>query len=746
RDLMNSDFFEDILSVFIAILIIFLFPLLYFTQKQDSLIQTMVSIKTEKLLDEVTGKGYLTKERYDEFLRDLSSTGLMYEIALEHEQKSYEPEYRFRTAEEIIEGQNSAYAGKNTYTYNEVTSKIPVVVDPIDNSGLTMNTETNASILAASLKTSNPGHIHTEECFAGHIHKGSKVCTASHQHTSNCRQYLFRCNYKVNCYSCGSNYIWTAAVYYWDDTAKRAVYAYSDTNGINRCINCGYSYPNAVQKNEYAYSCGYNIDLDGDGYFDPAGVSTPQIYTSSGPLSSEKKDYSSGCYAYHQHLDFSSTEAMGSSPYYGSFFISPGSAYYNLYGKGIQSFCTIPEYYTIKNQSCYTDYYVSLTFKAVYSGGTVTMYFSSGSNVMGSCPPLSWSEFYDLASSESKLASFLWKYFGSDYGKMDNSISALSGSISVCDNIHPNRWVTTCGLIEDATVICERKVVSMVPTKIIQAVYVNEALITTAVVTYQNGSSETVICNTSFSTSVPVKNQPVTINYTDITGKTIISTLTVTVVPRTMTCTNGHIYNLNNDGTDPGCLYCKSYVRTLSIEYPLSGNITIYRGTTLTDNDVTIRAIYMDGHIEFLTSEYVDNLDKFYVGTQTVTISYKGKYLSLTVNTRRNMMLCSICRRYYELYPDDSDPGCPYCAARTPIFTGNVLEYNSKTYAKEILKELYEGSGIYYFALNDHLSIKIESSKGSFGSRLVSFLFKGFNEKNIHITDGRYIREDGSEE
>ena len=74
----------------------------------------------------------------------------------------------------------------------------------------------------------------------------------------------------------------------------------------------------------------------------------------------------------------------------------------------------------------------------------------------------------------------------------------------------------------------------------------------------------------------------------------------------------------------------------------------------------------------------MDNLDKNYVGTQTVTISYKGKNTYLTVTTKRNLTRCSICNRYYELYPDDTDPGCPYCLSLTPIFTGNVLEYVDK--------------------------------------------------------------------
>jgi hypothetical protein len=291
--------------------------------------------------------------------------------------------------------------------------------------------------------------------------------------------------------------------------------------------------------------------------------------------------------------------------------------------------------------------------------------------------------------------------------------------------------------------LCSQVVASITPTHPVQSVYTNEPLITTVTATYLDGSKRVVLANTTFSTANPITNKVVTLTYQDSTGKTHTCTITVNVIPRNKTCVNGHTYNLNNDGSDPGCPYCKAWLRSLIIEFPTTPYFTIYRGTTLPENGVTLIATYLDGHTELLESEYIDNLDRYYVGSQSVTMSYKGHYVYLTVVTRRNLKLCTVCHRQYELHPDDSDPGCPWCAALTPIFTGNVMEYFSMNYSEEILEELYEGDGIYRFSDDDFLIISVRSRRGSVGTRLLSSFYLSGNVNTVHVIKAGSIREDG---
>ena len=158
--------FDDILDFFIALVIIFIFPLLYFGLKEDTLLQTVVSIKTEEFVSDIKSDGYLTRGRYDQYLDDLAQTGLLYEVSLVHRHKLLEPEYKLRTEEEVAEALEADFNGTNDYTFHSVTSVAPVVSDPV-NTG-TLNTETNASVMNAAVNTAtSPSHVHTDACYSG---------------------------------------------------------------------------------------------------------------------------------------------------------------------------------------------------------------------------------------------------------------------------------------------------------------------------------------------------------------------------------------------------------------------------------------------------------------------------------------------------------------------------------------------------------------------------------------------------
>lgn len=625
--------FENITDFILSIAIIFLISLIYFGQKQDLLIQSIASLDTADFMNEIKSKGYLDAEAYEEFLEELSHTGLLYDISFEHKQKTFEPEYRFRTAEEIIDIQNNAYTGLNTYHNYSVTTEIPKVTDPIDNSGLIMNTETNESILAKAVNTPSSGHTHTDACYAGH------------RHTSDC-------------------------VPAGDMTTLVYVQGSHVAGGSNGVWNTFYIYCAKCGKMIAYYDFYYNMDATNGGR--TSRIQTVIYhYTATGAIDTINQSVSvwSGSTNYWDIAGLSAT--LGN----------------NMWMKLINTPASyLPTVYT----------YTSPPFKYTDS------YF-----------------YYDYTG-----AYHTYPYVGCVY----------------CGTYGANY---SCGLKQDETLICNQVVTGIAATNPSQVVYTGENIITTETATYMDGSTNVIVCTADFTTDTPVSGAAVVLTYTDARGNKLTAPITVTVIPKTKTCVNGHVYNIQSDGTDPGCPFCKAWLSSLVTEYPAAGNLVIYRGTSLPDNGVTLLATYMDGHTELVTSEYADNLDKLYVGSQNVTISYKGLYTSLKVIVKRNLVLCPECNKYYELYPDDSDPGCPYCASKTPIFTGNVMEYYTMRYTEDVLKEIYEGSGTYYFINGDYLTIKVKNSSSSVGSRLLAHIYKGFGESNINIADGGYIREDG---
>lgn len=720
---------------------------MYFGQKQASLRQTIVEMKTDALVQEVRSKGYIDKDMYDAYIAELSSTGVLYDISMEHTHHSLEPEYRFRTPEEVMEEQDSKFSGENLYTYRPVHSEIPHVEDPIDNSG-NLNTETNESILENAVNNpADPNHVHDSYCYSGHKHIGEPMFTHIHQHTTSCREFKDSIFYEYICGSCGVENLRFVASYYWDDVSK-SVKLGASNGGTAECMACGSrNLLNRKTLESYNYSCGYAIDINGDGYTDPVGRTQAYEYRKSYPppkTVNTKETYISGCYRYHE---------KGYTPvYYNDYYGTPyyrTSAINNFFNYGFSAFCEIPSTIVLKYKyGSSDDSYYSLRFHPNYSNGEFIFSCSGGTHlsIYDNFPTVDFETFRTLAKSSNALYQYLKENASKHISSSGSvSVSEMYGRKVICDEPIHNSWQTICGFEEDYSLDCNNIIVSLTPTHSTQTVYTDDPLITTATALYRDGSTKVVVCTTDFSTSNLVKNQSVTLTYDYLlngTSHAKTCNITVTVISRNKTCLNGHVYNLNENGSDPGCPFCVSWLKDLQLYYPQSPSITIYRGTTLQENGVTLLATYLDGHTEYVTTDYLDNLDKYYVGRQDVTIGYKGKYVNLTVTTKRNIILCLTCNRNYELYPDDTDPGCPYCAAKIPIFTGNILEYSNKYYEADILKHLYDRNGIYYFSNRDYFNIRVKNRSKGWGRGVLSYVFKGIGDEYIHVIDGGYIREE----
>lgn len=727
--------FKHFIDLAIAILLIFLFPIIYFGQKIDALVQTIVERETSALVEEIRSKGYLSKERYDRFLEQLSDTGLLYDVIMEHEQTIYEPEYRIRTVEEVIDEQNGAYTGSNRYHYYPVTTNIPTVHDPIHDENL--NTETNESVLASAVDTPpDPNHVHTSDCYAGHRHTGDPTFLHTHKHSSSCYEFVSEIVHEYDCITCGKHSQIMLATFYWDpetQSVKTGNYYY----GTAECLYCSSrNLRNEATHRSYSYSCGYVKDLNGDGYTDPMDRVNTYQYKLNYPQSTSRKTYTSGCYTYHVAQYIPTNDIENALTY--------------LAFHGTAAYCSIPENYSCTYYSN-GSYPYTIAYKAVKGeDGKVRLLFSSSSSPNLNKKPypneLTYAEAYHIFSSPVYMREFINEHITIGVSAVDAEITRNArGTIDLCNHTEINKWYTNCGLEEDNTLSCSQLVVNIRPTHPIQKVYTGEPLITTAVVTYRDGSTKTVLCSTSFTTDSLCQNKEVILNhFTTIAGKTYTNScmIIVTVIPRNKSCVHGHTYHLNPDQSDPGCPYCKAWLSSLTVYSPSSGRITIYRGTTLLENGVTLLATYLDGRTEYLSIEYVDNLDRNYVGTQNVTLSYKGHYTHLTVTTKRNIKLCPTCLRYYELHPDDSDPGCPYCQARTPIFTGRVMEYTSKRYNYEILQQLYEETGLCDFRKGDDISIHIESMGAGWGRKMLGMIHKSLGDSDIFHINGGYVRED----
>jgi len=127
--------FEKTVDILIVVVVFFLFPLLYYGLKHDTLTQNVVLAETTEFVDTVRTQGYITKSMYDSYLADIDQTHIIGDIQLEHKKLLLEPEYRINTTEEApvftgnvlkyyakfysFEILGELYEGSGTYYFND---------------------------------------------------------------------------------------------------------------------------------------------------------------------------------------------------------------------------------------------------------------------------------------------------------------------------------------------------------------------------------------------------------------------------------------------------------------------------------------------------------------------------------------------------------------------------------------------------------------------------------------------------
>lgn len=104
-----EDNLQRIFAVLLSFLVFFMLPLYIAHEKKDDAAYALALKITSNFVENVTSKGYITKDMYDTFISDLAITGNVYDIKMEHLAKKYTP---------VVH----EYFGNNEDGYNFVSS------------------------------------------------------------------------------------------------------------------------------------------------------------------------------------------------------------------------------------------------------------------------------------------------------------------------------------------------------------------------------------------------------------------------------------------------------------------------------------------------------------------------------------------------------------------------------------------------------------------------------------------------
>jgi len=703
---------SKIAAILLVIILVTLLPIQYLMGHQLSLFGNYVEDETIQLVNDIREKSYLDENMYEKFLQDISKTGLMYDIEIEHAVPNKGGD---TTSSKSLPGVLVASTSLNSLPVvteslsicegeiigaGEIMAENNDLKKPNDGSilsipfnnlaarkGLPFCKEPSMAMQPFSLSRPEFGtgedeviqslstHTHTDACYAGHNHEASG------------------CTYGYVCHE-GSNLVLErvesgaiTTIYYKCSvcgkvvaTAGRAFgsgYNWYAFQSLYRTLSGTYE---MVARGGYYYSGGHTsgdiwtIDAFtvAENYYwrVSRSISYKQLYSDFPQLAERLPEE----YAYKFDLNppFTCPYANDTNPICnqvvtsitpddptqtvdkGGSIITTATATY-LDGHTGTVNCTSNFNPNLAGTQNVTLTYTGLVGNAKTTGTrSCTVSATVKENNIPSyltVTPFSYSVYH--GSEPSYLVTVTYengsvKTITNGYTK--TGWSSGYGTKNVTFSYSENgRTVTKTVTI---TVKANVSVITAEPTS--QTIERYKSPVFTVTAQYEDGTKYTVYDYTisGFDNTV-IGNQSVTLRYTE---NSIVKSCsaTVTVTPLKGICSVcGNVYYFDANDFDQGCPVCKSTVSYIQVS---PSYVTVTRGGTL---DITVTAVYLDGHTETVTG-WNSNLDTNRLGSQLVMVTYMGKYAYVAV-TVVDKKVCGNCGSIYLLNEDGTDPCCPNC-------------------------------------------------------------------------------------
>lgn len=226
--------------------------------------------------------------------------------------------------------------------------------------------------------------------------------------------------------------------------------------------------------------------------------------------------------------------------------------------------------------------------------------------------------------------------------------------------------------VNDTTPICDRVVISAEPRLKEQSIYLGDGSTFDPYinVTYLNGDTGEIKCSVSGLNEHTYATHTATLSHTGYFGNaqtygTQTFGVSVSVVPKSKTCPYcGNEYDLNQNGTDPGCPICQYEYISISVNpayiYLEPGATDISAAVTVTYKNRKQRVLQRS---EWSCDCNYSNLGEQFVKVSATDIFGNTVYEVVTVMIMKHYT-CNVCGREYECDSNGTNPGCPYCGDR----------------------------------------------------------------------------------
>ena len=115
-----GDSFVTIIAIFLAAILMFVFPLMSISERTDDVSQLSVQTATTEFVDKVRTTGKLTLDDYDKYMQTITSTGNSFEVSMQAQILDENPGVKTTQAETTKIGENVYY---NLYT-SQIESRL----------------------------------------------------------------------------------------------------------------------------------------------------------------------------------------------------------------------------------------------------------------------------------------------------------------------------------------------------------------------------------------------------------------------------------------------------------------------------------------------------------------------------------------------------------------------------------------------------------------------------------------------
>lgn len=117
-----SDTVVTVLAIFLAAILMFIFPLMSTSDRTDDITTQAVESATTDFVDEIRSTGKITQDSYDNFVQTISSTGNSYDVEIEVQVLDDNPGKKVTEAEYTKVGENYYYSEYTTQILDEINS------------------------------------------------------------------------------------------------------------------------------------------------------------------------------------------------------------------------------------------------------------------------------------------------------------------------------------------------------------------------------------------------------------------------------------------------------------------------------------------------------------------------------------------------------------------------------------------------------------------------------------------------